>query len=463
MTGWAKRALLAGCRDLVDGSLRVECPGQIHQLGQPGPLDATLVVHDERFFRRALLGADIGIGESFMDGDWTTPDLVGLTRLMLRNRQLIDGNRWLGAAHSLAGRAARYWRDNSIAGSRRHIHRHYDLGNDFFQLFLDADLRMYSCAYYESASEPLETAQARKVDRICQALQLGPGDRVLEIGSGWGGFAAWAALRYGCHVTTTTISEEQYAYVRSWQARVGAAGRRVEVLKTDYRELDGQFDKIVSIEMFEAVGLPHYDDYFGTVDRLLTSDGAMLLQTITMTDQWFPQYRRRPDWIEKYIFPGGELASVGAILQALARTTSLSMYQAENFGTHYARTLQEWRRRFHAQRARVESLGFDERFIRMWDFYLASCEAAFLERHTGLFQLLLVKNGTRRRMHNEGGTVVEERDQRVASRESAASSLSRAVTSPSARVARPVREKCGSISARPSPRPEADRASCGAS
>lgn len=419
ITEWAKRALLDGCHDLVDGSLHIECRGTRHQRGRPGPLDATITVHDERFFRRALLGSDIGIGESFMDGDWTTPDLVTLTRLMLRNRHLVDGNRLLGAAHTLAGRIARALRDNSIAGSRSHVHRHYDLGNDFFQLFLDADHRMYSCAYYESAGDSLEAAQARKVDRICQALRLGPGDRVLEIGSGWGGFAAWAASRYGCLVTTTTISDEQYEFVRGWQASAGPAGRRVEVLKTDYRELTGRFDKIVSIEMFEAVGLNHYDDYFGAVDRLLTPDGAMLLQTITMTDQWFPEYRRRPDWIEKYIFPGGELASVGAILRSLARRTSLSMYQAENFGTHYALTLREWRRRFHEQRERVGALGFDDRFFRMWDFYLACCEAAFLERHTGLYQLLLVKNGTRLRQHNEVFTTGHGADT-VASRESAA-------------------------------------------
>ncbi|MGE3176969.1 MAG: class I SAM-dependent methyltransferase [Vicinamibacterales bacterium] len=401
MTRWARELLFTRARSLSGGSLRLECGGQVHRFGQPGELDAAVTVHDERFFRRALLAADIGIGESYMDGDWSTPDLVTLTRLMLRNRALVDGHRWLGAAHGVVGRIGRSLRDNSIAGSRRHIHRHYDLGNDFFQLFLDADLRMYSCGYYESAADSLETAQARKVDRICRLLRLAPGDRVLEIGSGWGGFAAWAATRYGCHVTTTTISEEQYAFVKAWQARAGAAGRRVEVLKADYRELTGRFDKIVSIEMFEAVGLKHYDDYFGAVDRLLDRDGQMLLQTITMNDQWFPEYRRRPDWIERYIFPGGELASVGAILESLARRTSLSLYQAENFGTHYARTLHAWRRRFHEQRERVRALGFDDRFIRMWDFYLAGCEAAFLERHTGLFHLMLVKNGTQCELHNE--------------------------------------------------------------
>jgi cyclopropane-fatty-acyl-phospholipid synthase len=288
-----------------------------------------------------------------------------------------------------------------VAGSRRHIHRHYDLGNEFFRLFLDADLLMYSCGYYESPADSLERAQTQKVDRICRALRLSPSDHVLEIGSGWGGFAAWAATRHGCRVTTTTISDEQYRHACEWRATLGEAGSRIEVLCADYRELAGRFDKVVSIEMFEAVGLAHYDDYFSAVDRLLAPDGVMYLQTITVDDQWFPKYHGTPDWIEKYIFPGGELASVGEVLKSLARTTSLSMYRAENVGTHYARTLRAWRARFHQNLARVKALGFDERFIRMWDLYLASCEATFLERHTGLFQFLLVKHGTRRTLFNE--------------------------------------------------------------
>ncbi|MGE3278188.1 MAG: class I SAM-dependent methyltransferase, partial [Vicinamibacterales bacterium] len=296
---------------------------------------------------------------------------------------------------------ARRLRDNSVAGSRRHIHHHYDLGNDFFQLFLDRDLRMYSCGYFRSEDDSLETAQAEKVDRACRQLNLGPEDHLLEIGSGWGGMAAWAAANYGCRVTTTTISEEQYRYVLAWKARAGEVGARVEVLKTDYRQLEGQFDKVVSIEMFEAVGLRHYDDYFGAVDRLLKPGGAMLLQTITVSDQWFPRYHGSPDWIEKYIFPGGELASMGEVQRSLARRTSLSLYATENFGTHYARTLREWRRRFFDRIADVRALGFDDRFIRMWEFYLATCEAAFLERHCGLYQALLVKNGSRVRQFNE--------------------------------------------------------------
>jgi cyclopropane-fatty-acyl-phospholipid synthase len=399
---WAKSVFLSALDDVRGGQLTLECPDRTYQFGSSGELDGRLVVQDERFFLRALSGSDIGIGESFMDGDWTSPDPVPLARLMLRNRLALGKrSRTMGALHTLAGGLARRLRDNSLAGSRRHIHQHYDLGNDFFRLFLDRDLRMYSCGYFESVLDSLEQSQTQKVDRICRALALSPSDHVLEIGSGWGGFAAWAATHYGCRVTTTTISDEQYRYVRDLRSTLGEAASRIEVLHSDYRELTGCFDKVVSIEMFEAVGLNHYDDYFGAVDRLLTRGGSMLLQTITVDDQWFPHYHGTPDWIEKHIFPGGELASVGAMLSSLQRATTLSMYHAENFGTHYARTLRAWRSRFHRSLDHVRALGFDDRFIRMWDLYLASCEAAFLERHTGLFQLLLVKNGAQRPLFNE--------------------------------------------------------------
>jgi len=421
VTQWARTAFLTGLGGMKGGTLTVECPDRTYTFGDDGGMDATLTIRDERFFLRALTGSDIGIGESFMDGDWTTPDLVTLVRLMLRSRRVLDRpSRFAGALHRVAGGIARRLRDNSLAGSRRHIQRHYDLGNEFFRLFLDRELRMYSCGYFESAADPLEQAQARKVDRICQALRLSPSDHVLEIGSGWGGFAVWASTHYGCRVTTTTISDEQYRDVREWRLRIGEAGARIDVLRADYRELTGRFDKVVSIEMFEAVGLNHYDDYFKAVDRLLAPDGVMLLQTITVDDQWFPKYHGTPDWIEKYIFPGGELASVGEILKSLARTTTLSMYHAENFGTHYARTLQAWRARFHRNLGRVRGLGYDERFIRMWDLYLASCEATFLERHTGLFQLMLVKNGAQRLLFNEPWSDTATRPRAAAASESAA-------------------------------------------
>ena len=400
--GTAKRIFLAGLREFNGGELVVECPERTYRFGRPSDLTASIAVLDERFFRRALTGADIGLGESYMDGDWTTPDLVSLARLALRNRQVLDRQSLVaGLLRRLIAAAARRWRDNTRAGSRRHIHHHYDLGNDFFGLFLDSALQMYSAAYFESEDETLETAQTRKVDRLCRMLDLRPEDRVLEIGSGWGGFARWAAGRYGCRVTTTTISDEQYRSIREWQAAAGEVGSRVKVLRADYRDLRGQFDKVVSIEMFEAVGLRHYDDYFAAIERLVAPDGVMAMQAITVSDQWFPRYHGSPDWIEAYIFPGGELAGIGEMLGSLARVTSMSLYAAENFGTHYAQTLRLWRRRFRAQLPRVRALGFDERFVRMWDFYLATCEAAFLERHTSVFQLVFARNGTRRRLFNE--------------------------------------------------------------
>ena len=299
----AKKVLLSRLPAVQGGTLTVRSePGTARfganasALAPPDAdvLDAAISVHDERFYRRALLASDIGIGEAYVDGDWTTPDLVTLTRLMIRNLALVEKKGGVVRALArFAGGVARRLRDNSITGSRRHIREHYDLGNDFFRLFLDDHL-MYSSAYYETGRDSLEQAQQKKLDAICRKLALGPGDHLLEIGTGWGGFAVWAATHYGCRVTTTTISEEQYRHACEWVARLGEAGSRITVLLTDYRELEGQFDKIVSIEMFEAVGLNHYDEYFGAIERLLAPSGSMLLQTITVDEQHFPTITVRP-------------------------------------------------------------------------------------------------------------------------------------------------------------------------
>jgi cyclopropane-fatty-acyl-phospholipid synthase len=398
----AERGFIRAAEGLRGGRLMIAThTGCVTMGDEPHGIDATLEVHCPRMFRRAMLGGMIGLGESFMDGDWSSPDVVALLRLALRNMAAIDGLG--GLVSSVAGlyaKAARALRDNTPVNSRRNIGRHYDLGNEFFRLFLDANL-LYSCAVFEESDDTLEIAQMRKLDRICRKLQLSPDDHVLEIGTGWGGFAAYAATRYGCRITTTTISRKQYEHAARWFASLDQSADRITLLNRDYRELTGRFDKIVSIEMFEAVGLKHYDEFFRGLERLLSPDGAALIQTITVDDQRFAGYRASADWVEKYIFPGGELAAVGAILRSVARTTDMSVFHAENIGMHYTPTLHAWRERFGERLDEVRALGYDDRFVRMWDLYLAYCEAAFAERYIGDFQLLLARNGASRSLFGD--------------------------------------------------------------
>ncbi|HEU0123569.1 MAG TPA: cyclopropane-fatty-acyl-phospholipid synthase family protein [Bryobacteraceae bacterium] len=392
-TSLAKNIFLRSLQSLRRGHLILqEDGGARYESGTPGAAPHAVVhVHHPRFYRRALLGGNIGLGEAYMDGDWTSPDPTAVIRLAVRNLAAVDQDQSrFGALGRLFDRLRHRTRDNSIAGSRKNIAAHYDLSNDFFRLFLDENL-MYSCALYRSPDDSLEQAQLHKLARICEKLQLTKDDHILEIGSGWGGFAEYAVRHYGCRVTTTTISQQQHDYCQRRFAG-SPAGERIVLRKADYRDLTGQFDKLVSIEMFEAVGLRHYDTFFQRCDRLLKPDGIALLQTITINEQAFPAYIRRSDWIQKYIFPGGELASVSEILRSLARATQLSLYHAEDLGTHYARTLAAWRERFHASLDEVRGLGFDERFVRMWDYYLVYCEGAFLERHVSDCQLVLIKN-----------------------------------------------------------------------
>jgi len=387
-----KRLFLQLLSGLKEGFLEVVCPEETYSFGSANAdLRAMLIVHNERFYRRALFGGDIGMGEAFMDGDWSSPDLVAVVRLAVRNlNQVESSNKLFSALSSMADSFRHRLRGNTLSGSRRNISYHYDLGNDFYRLFLDPTMA-YSCACYRTPGDSLEQAQLNKYESICNKLDLRASDHLLEIGTGWGGFAAYAARKYGCRITTTTISREQHDYAKQLFAGMGAYGDRITLLLEDYRNLRGQFDKIVSIEMFEAVGLRFYDTYFGTCDRLLKSDGTMLLQTITMNEQKFPVYRKRCDWIQKYIFPGSELASVEEILKSLGRCTELSLFHAEDIGLHYAETLKHWRERFLLHTEDVKAQGFDERFLRMWEYYLSYCEGAFRERHIGDMQLVLTK------------------------------------------------------------------------
>ena len=376
---------------MKEGHLELACPNGVWVFGDPASeLRARVVIRDLRVFRMAVLQGEVGLGDARMRGLWGADDFVATVRIAIRNMAAFDrAGGFLAKLGKMANRHRH--RRNTVEGSRDNIARHYDLGNDFYSLWLDPTLA-YSCAVFAREGEDLEMAQRRKFDRICEKLRLTPEDHLLEIGTGWGGFAAHAAATYGCRVTTTTLSREQHAKAAELFKRKGLEDR-VDLRLEDYRHLGGTYDKAVSIEMFEAVGLEHYGDYFSAVDRLLKPGGVFLMQTITMNERAFPSYIRASDWIQRRIFPGAELASVMEIQRSLVKASRLSLFDLEDIGTHYARTLRAWRRRFTAVIEQVRALGFDETFIRMWDYYLASCEGAFLERHISDVQLLIAKEG----------------------------------------------------------------------
>ena len=351
-------------------------------------------VHGPGFYRALAANGSVGAAESYMDGEWDCADLVGLVQLLVRNRDLLDAME-RGPAR-IGGWAMRGWnalRRNTRDGARRNIAAHYDLGNDFFRLFLSEDL-MYSSALYAGDDDTLEAASTRKLDRICDKLRLGPDDHVVEIGTGWGGFAVHAARTRGCRVTTTTISREQHALASQRVADAGLQDR-VTVLLSDYRDLQGQYDKLVSIEMIEAIGAQYLDTYFATLGRLLKPEGLALVQAITIEDHRYEQALRSVDFIKRHIFPGSFIPSVAAMLAAKTRSSDLALVHLEDFGPSYARTLHDWRERFLARREDVRAQGFDERFLRMWNFYLAYCEGGFRERSIGVAHVLMAKPGYR--------------------------------------------------------------------
>lgn len=389
-----RRQLLAKLGALRDGRLRVrDALGEV-VLGTQGsgPL-VTVTVDDPAFYRAVATQGSVGAGESYIRGHWRCDDLVALVQLLVRNRALLDGVE-RGPAR-IGGWALKAWaqlRRNTREGSRRNIAAHYDLGNPFFSLFLSKDL-MYSSALFEDG-DTLDAASQRKLARICEQLQLKSTDHVLEIGTGWGGFALYAARHIGCRVTTTTISVEQHALASQ---RIEAAGLhdRVTLLLKDYRDLDGQYDKLVSIEMIEAIGAQYLQTYFATLTGLLKPEGLALLQAITIEDERYQQARRSVDYIKRFVFPGSFIPSLNAMLAAKTRSSDLQLIGQMDFGQSYALTLRAWRERFLAQLPAVRAQGFDEDFIRLWEFYLAYCEGGFLERSIGVSQLLLARPGYR--------------------------------------------------------------------
>lgn len=351
-------------------------------------------VRDPAFYLAVAGGGSVGAGAAYADGHWQCDDLCALVRLMVRNRALVDQMETGTAA--LAGwlmRVRHAAQRNTRSGARRNIAAHYDLGNDFFRLFLSPDL-MYSAACWRRDADTLEAASARKLDLICRKLGLRPGLRVAEIGCGWGGFAIHAAARYGCEVVAVTISREQYEEAARRVAQAGLQDR-VTILLQDYRDLQGSFDRVVSIEMIEAIGAAYLRTYFGAISRLLRPDGMALIQAITIEDQRYAQAVREVDFIKRHIFPGSFIPSIQAMLGASAAVTDLSLVHLEDFGPSYARTLEAWRGRFLDHLPDVFSQGFDPRFARLWEFYLAYCEGGFHERSIGVSQLMLAKPGAR--------------------------------------------------------------------
>ena len=358
-------------------------------------LDLTITVSDSRFYGAVAFGGAIGAADAYIRGHWSCSDLTGVVQLLLRNRDVLDGLDKGAAKFSVPLRKFLHWANrNTQSGSRRNIAAHYDLGNDFFKLWLDETM-MYSSAVFEDADMSLAEASTAKLDRICKKLELSADDHVLEIGTGWGGFAVHAARHYGCRVTTTTISREQYEFAKKRVAEEGLQDR-VELLLEDYRELDGSYDKIVSIEMIEAVGHEFMETYFEQCSSLLKDDGMMMLQAITIADQRYSEAIRSVDFIQKYIFPGGFLPSVTAMLGSVTSASDLRIYHLEDIGAHYAETLKRWRSAFTSNLNKVWSMGFDEEFLRMWHYYYCYCEGAFLERAIGNVQVLFVKPQSRR-------------------------------------------------------------------
>lgn len=387
----AKRAVINRLDQLKRGRITLEDGGvqTTHGFDEQGR-DAHIRVHDSRMYRNAVLGGGLGFAESFLDGQWDTPDLTELLRMFVRDVQIAHRNdRGLARLKAPLLRAGAFISRNTKVGSRRNIAAHYDLGNDFFALFLDETMT-YSCGIFDSPDTTLQEASVNKLDRICQKLRLQPGDHVLETGTGWGSFAIHAAKNYGCRVTTTTISARQHEIARQRIQEAGLSDQ-VTLLLKDYRDLEGQYDKLVSIEMIEAVGHGYLGTYMGACAKLLKPDGQMLLQVISMPDQRYKAYLRTTDFIQKHVFPGSCCPALSAVADAVTRATDFRCVQYEDMTPHYVTTLGHWQQGFDEQIEQVRGLGYPERFIRLWNYYLAYCRAGFAERYIGVGQMLLNK------------------------------------------------------------------------
>jgi cyclopropane-fatty-acyl-phospholipid synthase len=383
------KAVLFALLQVHGGAIDITLPdGRTLRFGDGEGLIAGLTIQDYRFARRVLKSGDIGFAEGWMAHEWETPDLSALLTLLADNVERIKRVFEGSILGKLVNSIRHLSRENTREGSRRNIHEHYDLGNRFYEAWLDPSMT-YSSALYEKKIADLETAQSAKYRALAEHLELKPGEHVLEIGCGWGGFAEFAAREYGARVTGITISDEQLAYARARIERAGLS-HLVEIRKQDYRDVEGQFDKVASIEMFEAVGERYWPAYFGKIADVLKPGGKVALQIITIRDELFDGYRKRADFIQHYVFPGGMLTSVARLKEETAKA-GLAWREVEAFGQSYAQTLAEWSRRFQAKWNEIQAMGFDERFKQLWLFYLSYCEAGFRTGRTNVVQLELAK------------------------------------------------------------------------
>lgn len=373
-----------GCLTVIE-SFKTETTERSERFSTPNgdyngePVAATIEVKHPGFYSRLLQGGSIAAGEAYMDGWWDSPDLTALMKLMALNLRALDKLEEQGSWLTKLLYKFSHWSNrNSEENSRKNIHAHYDLGNNLYEAFLDTDM-LYSSALYNDADDSLEQAQINKMDRLCQQLELKPTDHVVEIGTGWGAMAIYMAEQYGCQVTTTTISEEQHAYAEQKIKERGLEDK-ITLLKEDYRNLTGTYDKLVSIEMIEAVGKQFLPSYIKVCESLLKSGGLMAIQAITIADQRYDYYSNNVDFIQKYIFPGGFLPSVTSLTQATTKYSDLVTRDLFDIGLDYAKTLNEWHLRFNRAESEVRSFGYDDRFVRMWRYYLSYCEGGFLAR-----------------------------------------------------------------------------------
>ncbi|MDN7128456.1 class I SAM-dependent methyltransferase [Pseudidiomarina sp. 1APR75-15] len=393
---WARRAVLRLLSELQDGYVTLREQGVI--LGQFGSkesdLKAEINVLRPSFYRRLLLGGSIASGETFIDKSWETPDLTTVIQLFARNLPALDAFEAKFSWLLLPWQKFQHWRRrNHKQQAKENISAHYDLGNDLYQSFLDPAMQ-YSSAVYPNPESTLAEAQLHKLKRLCDSLDLQPNDHLLEIGTGWGGLAVYAAKHYGCKVTTTTISNEQYEYAKQKVQEEGLA-EQITVLKNDYRDLQGQYDKLISVEMIEAVGRHYMATYFQTCSRLLKPDGKMALQAITIADQRMRSYANSVDFIQQHIFPGGFLPSLTMITEMFTKHTDMVVRKLDDIGFDYAQTLHDWRQRFNAAHPQLQDQGYDARFGRLWNFYLCYCEGGFLERSVSAVQLVASKPACR--------------------------------------------------------------------